>query len=197
MSEMKLIMERWDGYLNEAEAMTAEDYVKRIKTGLLVLAARGGGKKALAALRDELGPAALEAGLEMVKAIPAVGNVVSSLSALFKGGKVALGAIMAGKEIAQATAEVLKIGSGTFIEMPDDEIGDNPLATLFNIDAQMQAPIKDETLRNFAGYILNVLQQEPTRPIPDPDNFAEQALAAYMKEKGYFKEVEPPEGAEQ
>ena len=77
--------------------------------------------------------------------------------------------------------------------MSDDKVGKNPLATLFNIDDKMQIPIKDEVLTNFAGFILQYLQDDPQRSIPDPDRFAEIMLAQYMKHKGYFGEVTPPQ----
>tara|TARA_R100000008_G_C3581047_1_gene168534 strand:+ start:1740 stop:2312 length:573 start_codon:yes stop_codon:yes gene_type:complete len=188
---MKLIMENWNGYLLN-EAVTAEEYVKKIKIGLAVLAAKAAGKAALNALAEELGPQALELGLEMVKGLPAVGNVVSGLTAFFKGSKLAASSIMASAEMAKAAGEVLKIGAKTFVEMSDDKIGKNPLAVLFNIDDKMQIPIKDDVLTNFAGFILQYLQQDPQRSIPDPDRFAEMMLAEYMKFKGYFGDVTPP-----
>ena len=190
--EMKLIMENWNGYLLN-ESVTAEEYIKKIKIGLAVLAAKAAGTAALKALSGELGPQALELGLEMVKTIPAVGSVVSGLSTLFKSGKLAVSGIMASKEMAQAAGAVLKIGAKSFVEMSDDKVGKNPLATLFNIDDKMQIPIKDEVLTNFAGFILQYLQDDPQRSIPDPDRFAEIMLAQYMKHKGYFGEVTPPQ----
>ncbi len=189
---MRLIMENWNGYLLN-EAVSAEEYVKKIKIGLAVLAAKAAGTAALKALAEEIGPQALEAGLEMVKTIPGVGNILSGLTAAFKSGRVAITAVLTGAEMSKAAAEVLQVGAKSFVEMPDDKVGKNPLAVLFNIDDKMQIPIKDEVLTNFAGYILSKLQQDPQMQIQDPDRFAEMMLATYMKDKGYFGDVTPPQ----
>ena len=85
-NEMKVIMENWRKSVI-TEQVTAADYVKRIKIGLTVLAAKQAGGAALKALRDEFGTQVVDAGLEMLKAVPGVGNALSGITALFKAGK--------------------------------------------------------------------------------------------------------------
>ena len=107
--EMKLIMENWRKNVLNEEETTAKDFVDKIKVGLLILSAKAAGLKALQQLKQELAPEILSAGMEMVKTIPAVGNVVSGLTAFWKSGKVAAKAILATKEMSQAAFNVMKV----------------------------------------------------------------------------------------
>ena len=190
--EMKVIMENWRKSVI-TEQVTADDYVKRIKIGLTVLAAKQAGKAALKALRDELGPQIVDAGLEMVKSVPGVGNAISGITALWKAGKASASAIMAGAEVSKVAFDVLKLAADDYIEADDSKISDgNPLAVLFNIDDPMEVPLKPEFLNNFAGALLNTLRKDPNMVISDPDKFAEEKLAMYLNSKKHLKDAKPP-----
>ena len=191
-NEMKVIMENWRKSVI-TEQVTAADYVKRIKIGLTVLAAKQAGDVALKALRDELGPQVVDAGLEMIKAIPGVGNAISGITALFKAGKSTISAIMTGAEVTKAAFDVLKLAADNYVEADDSKISDgNPLAVLFNIDDPMEVPLKPEFLNNFAGVLLSTLQKNPDFTITDPDKFAEEMLAQYLNNKKHLKDAKPP-----
>ena len=191
--EMKLIMESWRKNVLNEEATTAKDFVDKIKVGLLILSAKAAGVKALQQLKQELAPEILSAGMEMVKTIPAVGNVVSGLTAFWKSGKVAAKAILAAKEMSQAAFNVMKVAAVDYVEMDDGKVSDgNPLAKLFNIDDKMEVPLKPEILTNFAGTLLKTLQQDPDMVIQNTDTFAEEMLAKYIVEKGYMSDAKPP-----
>lgn len=191
--EMKLIMENWRKNVLNEEETTAKDFVDKIKVGLLILSAKAAGLKALQQLKQELAPEILSAGMEMVKTIPAVGNVVSGLTAFWKSGKVAAKAILATKEMSQAAFNVMKVAAVDYVEMDDGKVSDgNPLAKLFNIDDKMEVPLKPEILTNFAGTLLKTLQQDPDMIIQNTDTFAEEMLARYIVEKGYMSDAKPP-----
>ena len=191
--EMKLIMESWRKNVLNEETTTAKDFVDKIKVGLLILSAKAAGVKALQQLKQELAPEILSAGMEMVKTIPAVGNVVSGLTAFWKSGKVAAKAILAAKEMSQAAFNVMKVAAVDYVEMDDGKVSDgNPLAKLFNIDDKMEVPLKPEILTNFAGALLNSLRQDPDMVIQNTDTFAEEMLAKYIVEKGYMSDAKPP-----
>ena len=191
--EMKLIMENWRKNVLNEEETTAKDFVDKIKVGLLILSAKAAGLKALQQLKQELAPEILSAGMEMVKTIPAVGNVVSGLTAFWKSGKVAAKAILATKEMSQAAFNVMKVAAVDYVEMDDGKVSDgNPLAKLFNIDDKMEVPLKPEILTNFAGTLLKTLQQDPDMIIQNTDTFAEEMLARYIVEKGYMSAAKPP-----
>lgn len=193
-SDMKLIMENWrSSVLQEQEATTAREFVDRIKLGLVVLSAKAAGKEALRQLADEIGPDLLEAGLDMVKAIPGVGNAVSSITSLWKAGKATVKGILATKEVAQAAYDVMRSAAKNYVEAEDDEISDgNPLAVLFGIDDVMEVPLKPAFLTNFAGTLLNFLQNKPDMVIDDPNSFAEKMLAQYINKKGHLSGAKPP-----
>ena len=193
-SDMKLIMENWrNSALQEQEATTAKDFVDRIKLGLLVLSAKAAGKEALRQLAEEVGPEMMEAGLDMVKAIPGVGNAVSAITSLWKSGKATVKTILAAKEVAEAAFDVMKVAAVDYVEMDDSKVSDgNPLAKLFNIDDVMEVPLKPEFLTNFAGTLLKSLQADPNMTINDPETFAEDMLANYINQKGHFKNAERP-----
>ena len=201
MSDMKLIMDSWRVYTenidcSESQVLTeeiqAKDYVHKIKLGLTLLAAKAAGKSALKSAVTELGPDIVDAGLEWVKAIPIAGNAVASLTALWKTGKTTAKAVLASGLAAKAAFDVLKLAATDYVGMDDNKIGQNPLAKLFNIDDRMETPIAEDFLNNFAGLLLRHLQDSPDTYIPNPDEFAENALANYMRAKGYFGDVEPP-----
>ena len=194
-SDMKLIMENWRKNLLNEEQTTAKDFVEKIKIGLLILSAKAAGAKALQQLKQELAPEVLSAGLEMVKTIPAVGNVISGLTAFWKSGKTAAKAILAAKEMSQAAFDVMKVAASDYVEMEDSKVSDgNPLAKLFNVDDAMEVPLKPEILTNFAGTLLKTLQQNPDMVIQDTNTFAEQMLAQYIVKKGYLSDAKPPRG---
>lgn len=195
-NDMKLIMESWRGSIQEQNPPTpqkASEYVDKIKLGLGYLAAKAAGKEAAAQFLEEIGPALAATAIDMVKAIPGVGNIVSSLSALWSSGKVAAKTILASAEIGKAAFDVMKIAAEDYTSLPDDKVSDgNPLTVLFNIDDKMEVPLKPEFLANFAGNLLNQLQQNPDFEISDPDKFAEQVLARYLNNGGYLKDAKPP-----
>jgi len=190
--EMKVIMESWRRSVI-TEQVTAADYVKKIKIGLAVIAAKKAGAAALKALVDELGPQVVDAGLEWFKAVPIAGNALSGVTALFKSGKATASAIMAGAEISKAAFDVLKLAADDYIEADDSKISDgNPLAVLFNIDDPMEVPLKPAFLDNFAGALLKKLREDPNMVIGDPDSFAEKMLANYLNNKRHLKDAKPP-----
>ena len=193
-NNMKLIMENWrHSALQEQEAKTAREFVDRIKLGLVVLAAKTAGKEALKQLATEIGPELLDAGLDMVKALPGVGNAVSTISSLWKAGKATAKGILATKEVAQAAFDVMKVAANNYVEAEDDQISDgNPLAVLFGIDDIMEVPLKPAFLTNFAGTLLKFLQNKPDMVIDDPNNFAEKMLAQYINKKGHLSSAKPP-----
>ena len=101
---MKLIMENWRGYAENAEnepqvlseaPIQAKEYVHKIKLGLTLLAAKAAGASALKSAITELGPDVADAALDWIKAIPITGNAVSTLSALWKTGKATAKMVMA------------------------------------------------------------------------------------------------------
>ena len=193
--EMKLIMESWRKNVLNEEETTAKDFVDKIKVGLLVLSAKAAGSKAMQQLKKELAPEILSAGMEMVKTIPAVGNVVSGLTAFWKSGKTAARAILAAKEMSRAAYDVMKVAASDYVEMDDSKVSKgNPMAKLFNIDDNMEIPLKPEILTNFAGALLKTLQQNPDMVIQDIDTYAEEMLAKYIVDKGYMSDAKPPKG---
>ena len=192
--DMKLIMENWrQSTIQEQQAITAQKFVDRIKLGLMVLSAKAAGKEALKQLAEEVGPEMMEAGLDMVKAIPGVGNAVSAITSLWKSGKATVKTIFAAKEVASAAFDVMKVAAIDYVEMDDSKVSDgNPLAKLFNIDDIMEVPLKPEFLTNFAGTLLKSLQANPNMTINDPETFAEEMLANYINRKGHLSKAERP-----
>lgn len=194
--EMKLIMESWRSYLiKEQQSTTAEEFVDKIKTGLLVIAAKEAGKDALKAVIEEIGPDAAKFGLELAKTIPGIGNAISGITAMFSGGKVALSTVKASAQVSKKVFDIMKIAAEDYVTADDSKISKgNPLAVLFNIDDKMEVPIKDEFLKNFAGVLLSRLQREPNMQIDNPEQFAEKMLANYINNNRYMKDAKPPQG---
>jgi hypothetical protein len=196
-NDMKLIMESWRGSLQEQSPsqtpVKASDYVDKIKLGLGYLSAKAAGEEFATQFLEEVGPELAATAVDLVKTLPVVGNVVSGLSALWSGGKATAKIVLGGGKIAKAAFDVMKIAAEDYVDMDDDKVSDgNPLAVLFNVDDEMEVPLKPEFLSNFAGNLLRTLQQNPDYQISDPDKFAEQLLARYLNNRGHLKDAKPP-----
>ena len=199
MNDMKLIMENWRSYTAPIksnilinEAVQGKEYVNKIKSGLILLAAKKAGASFLKAAVSQIGPEIADATLDWIKTIPVAGNAVSSLSALWKTGKATVSTLMGAAEVGKSAYDVLKLAATDYVGIDDSQAKINPLAKLFNIDDRMETPISEEFLNNFAGLLLKHLQNNLETWIPHPEEFAEQALANYLRAKSYFGEAEPP-----
>lgn len=198
---MKLIMENWRSFVKEEElkseglggVQTAAEFVDKIKTGLIVVAAQQAGEDALKAIIQEIGPEAAKFGLELAKTMPGIGNAISGISALLSGAKVSFKALKTSADVSKKVYDIMKIAASDYVTADDSKISKgNPLAVLFNIDDKMEVPIKDEFLKNFAGVLLAQMQQVPGMQIDNPEQFAEKMLANYINNKNYMKDVKPP-----
>jgi len=194
MSNMKLIMERWDRFV--IEEATAGDYLDKIKRDLYIIAAKQAGENTLRTVIDEFGEDVVNASLDALGAIPGIGNVTSGLRSLWTAGKIAkkgYEVIKNTKEILQPTAEVLKIAAGKYVgqEANDGEANKSYLGKLLNIDDPTEAVTDEEHLKRFASLLIDELSKNRNLEISDPDKYAEEKLANYLVNLKAYKKVEP------
>ena len=97
-------------------------------------------------------------------------------------------------EVVKAADDILKIAAGKYVGMDDDDVGQNPLAKVFNIDDRMEYPLKQEYLKNFAGKFTKYLKSNPNLSFPNREAAAEMSLEAWLQnaDKTKWKEAEGP-----
>jgi hypothetical protein len=189
----KFLIEDETFILTEGEQIKAQEFVDKIKMGLVAVAAKKASAEAWEQFKSEVGPEAAEAAMAWGATVPIIGNAVSGISAIWKTGKATAKAVLASAAVGKTALDVMKLTSKNYVGIEDNKIGKNPLAKLFNIDDKMEIPIAEDFLTNFAGLMLKYLQDNPDMLI-DPDRFAEEALANYINNKNYLQKAQPPAG---
>jgi hypothetical protein len=195
MSEMKLIMERWDRFILEEET-TAGDYVDKIKRDLYIISAKLASVETFKFVVEEFGEDIVNASLDAIGTLPIVGNVASGLRGLWTTGKLlnkGFNAVRNAKEIVGPAVKLLQIAAGEYIGhgANDAEANKSYIGKLLNIDDPTEEITDEGHLNKFASLLIQDLSKNRDEEISDPDRYAEQKLANYLVNLKAYKQVEP------
>jgi hypothetical protein len=167
MSDMKLIMERWEGFIVETKTeQEAAGHRTWGELNLAIEAAKEMAEGAMTAARKK----------ELLKILGTVGFALAGT--LATGG---LGALVAtvgvGATVGSAVADMFR----TYARQPDVETKDNPLLALFNLDDGFEELIDDKLEDAFVKYmaprIEKMASEAPNKPIEDMDKVINLWLA--------------------
>jgi len=162
MSEMKLIMERWDGYLDEAEEGP---------TAGLTWAQLDGAVKAAAEMKQT--QLSKERQAELLKVL---GEEAFKLALSFTGPLAGL--LGAAHTVGSAISSMFK----AYAKEPDTETVDNPLLAALNLSDGFEELIDDRLEDAFIEEMMPEIEKQaeaaPDTPIPNMDGVIKNWLAA-------------------
>jgi len=176
------------------ESITSQQILDAIHRDLVILSALESGGKAAEFIKDQIKGKALDMTLTAAAAIPFIGAKAAALKLSKDVATIGIEAAMKLPEVVKAANDILKIAAGEYVGMDDDDVGNNPLAKVFNIDDRMEYPLKQEYLKKFAGKFTEYLKNNPDTRFPDRESAAEMSLEAWLQnnEKTKWKSAKGP-----
>ena len=163
------------------EGITGAEILADIKKTLLIVKAKKVGGKAWEFVKGKFKDSMIDLALNSATLVPFLGSAAAGIKISKDMAKLGIEATLAANDMEKAAREITSIAAGEYAGMDDGAVGQNPLAKVFNLDDQMEFPLKDDYIKDFASKMAGYLADNPNVSFDSKEKAAEQMLSSYLE----------------